>query len=277
MKKLYTLFLSVTFCAFTQAQTTLTQWTFENTTTPSTGSGTMSLIGGTVPANTPHPTGHSGLAYSIKTFPGSSSSSSTAGYLFNTSTAGHNGITVSFYVNGHNQSSKWQQYEYSINGGTSWTVISNNNGDLTGTGTFGLKTITLPATCDNQPNFAFRIVSIFQQPENTAYQSIQGGGYNGNNGFWNIDTVTFSFNTLSTVQNKIAGLRLYPNPVKNTLYVTSDSFATKQVELFDIVGKLVLNTKVTNNAINVSSLNKGVYIAKITEEGKTTTRKIVVE
>lgn len=275
MKKLYALFLVVIFCGYTQAQTTLTQWTFENVTTPSTGSGTMTIIGGTNPANTPYPTGSTGLAYSIKNFPGDTSNSGTAGYRFNTSTAGYNGITVSFYVSGHNQSSRWQQYEYSTNGGSTWTILSNNNGDLTTS--FGLKTINLPSACDNNPNFAFRIVSIFQPPTNTAYQSIQGGGYNGNNGYWNIDTVTFSYNVLSSKENKIAGLKLYPNPVKNSLFVTSDSFAPKHVELFDILGKLVLNSKVINDSINVSALSKGIYVAKITEEGKTTTRKIIID
>lgn len=235
----------------------------------------MSLIGGTNPANTPYPTGSTGLAYSIRNFPGPSSNSGTAGYRFDTSTAGYNGIIVSFYVSGHNQSSRWQQYEYSTDGGSTWTIINNNNGDLLN-GTYGLKTIVLPSACDNQANFAFRIVSIFQ-PSTTSYQSIQGGGYNGSNGYWNIDTVTFSYNTLSSKENKISGLKLYPNPVKNTLFITSDSFATKQVEIFNILGKSVLNSKVLNNTINVSSLSKGIYVAKITEEGKTVTRKIIID
>lgn len=274
MRKLYTLFLVVTFCGFTQAQTTLTQWTFENVTTPSTGTGTMSIIGGTNPANTSFPSGSTGLAYSIKNFPNDTSNSGTAGFRFNTSTAGYNGITVSFYVNGHNQSSRWQQYEYSTNGGSNWTILNNNNGDLTTA--FGLKSITLPASCDNNPNFAFRIVSIFQPPANSAYQSIQGGGYNGNNGYWNIDSVTFSYNTLSTSQNQIAGLKLYPNPVKEVLHIESNNTSEKSIELFNVLGKSVYKGKTINNSVNLSNVNKGVYIAKITEEEKTVTRKIVI-
>lgn len=274
MRKLYTLFLVVTFCGFTQAQTTLTQWTFENITTPSTGSGSMSIIGGTNPANTAYPTGSTGLAYSIKNFPNDTSNSGTAGFRFNTSTAGYNGITVSFYVNGHNQSSRWQQYEYSTNGGSTWTILNNNNGDLTTA--FGLKSITLPAACDNNPNFAFRIVSIFQPPANSAYQSIQGGGYNGNNGYWNIDTVTFSYNTLSTSQNQIAGLKLYPNPVKEVLQIESNNTSEKTIELFNVLGKSVYKGKTINNSVNLSNVNKGVYVVKITEEEKTVTRKIVI-
>ncbi|GAA4759792.1 MULTISPECIES: T9SS type A sorting domain-containing protein [Flavobacterium] len=82
---------------------------------------------------------------------------------------------------------------------------------------------------------------------------------------------------LSVAQNNITGLKVYPNPAKNTLYVTSDSFTAKEVQLYDVLGKSVLNTKTVNNTVNISSLSKGVYVVKITEEGKTATRKIVVE
>ncbi len=275
MKQLYTFVVLVGFCAYMQAQTTLTQWTFENVTTPSTGTGTMNIIGGTNPANTPFPSGFTGLAYSIKNFPNDTSNSGTSGFRFNTSTAGYNGITVSFYISGHNQSSRWQQYEYSTNGGSTWTVLNNNNGDLTTS--YGLKTIVLPAACDNNPNFAFRIVSIFQPPANSAYQSIQGGGYNGNNGYWNIDSVTFSYNTLSNTQNQITGLKIYPNPAKETLHIESNSFSEKTIELFNVLGKLVFKGKTINSTVNLSNINKGIYILKITEEGKTVTRKIMID
>ncbi len=258
-----------------QAQTAFTQWTFENTTNPSSGTGTLTLIGGTAEASTAYPTGQTGLAYSISNFPGDTAASGTAGYQFNTSTTGYNSITVSFYVSGTNQSSRWQQYEYSIDGGTSWSILGNNNGDLTTT--FAQKSFNLPAACDNVSNLAFRIVSIFAQPTNSAYESIQGGGYNGNNGKWLIDGVTFSYNTLGNQQNEIAGLKIYPSPAKSYLSITSDNFSEKQLTLYDTLGKIALTTNVSNQAVDISSLSKGVYIAKITEEGKTATRKIIVE
>ncbi|MFK7078385.1 T9SS type A sorting domain-containing protein [Flavobacterium oreochromis] len=77
--------------------------------------------------------------------------------------------------------------------------------------------------------------------------------------------------------NEISGLQIFPNPSKSILNITSDSFAEKQIELYDTLGKVALSTKTTNQNINITSLAKGVYVAKITEEGKTTTRKIVIE
>lgn len=76
----------------------------------------------------------------------------------------------------------------------------------------------------------------------------------------------------------ISGLSVYPNPVKNgNLYITSDSNNAKSVAVYDILGKQVLNTKTSNNAVNVSNLKGGAYIVRITEEGKTDTRKLIIE
>lgn len=84
--------------------------------------------------------------------------------------------------------------------------------------------------------------------------------------------------TLGTNQNTIAGLRMYPNPVSNgTLFIETSANAEKTVTVFDVLGKQVLNTTTSNNAINVASLHTGVYIVNITEEGKTASRKLVIK
>jgi hypothetical protein len=84
--------------------------------------------------------------------------------------------------------------------------------------------------------------------------------------------------TLGTNQNTIAGLRMYPNPVSNgTLFIETSANAEKTVAIFDVLGKQVLNTTTSNNAINVASLHTGVYFVNITEEGKTASRKLVIK
>ena len=84
--------------------------------------------------------------------------------------------------------------------------------------------------------------------------------------------------TLGTSSNEITGLRVYPNPVTNgTLFIDTDGNGGKTVTVFDVLGKKVINVTTTNNAINVGNLNNGVYIVKITEEGKTATRKLVIK
>jgi hypothetical protein len=82
---------------------------------------------------------------------------------------------------------------------------------------------------------------------------------------------------LGIAQNDIAGLKVYPNPVSNgTLFIETAVNGEKAITVFDILGKQVLNTTTSNNTINVSSLRGGVYVVKVTEEGKTATRKLVI-
>lgn len=84
--------------------------------------------------------------------------------------------------------------------------------------------------------------------------------------------------TLGTSNNNIAGLKMYPNPVSNgTLFIETSANAEKTVTVFDVLGKQVLNTTTSNNAINIASLHTGVYIVNITEEGKTASRKLVIK
>lgn len=90
--------------------------------------------------------------------------------------------------------------------------------------------------------------------------------------------VTGSMSTLSVQENKIAGLSIYPNPVtKGILYITSNNSSEKIVTVFDVLGKQILNTKTSNNEVNVANLKSGIYIVKIVEDGKTDTQKIIIE
>lgn len=82
---------------------------------------------------------------------------------------------------------------------------------------------------------------------------------------------------LSVNDNNIAGLKMYPNPVNNgRLFIESAANAEKQVAVYDVLGKQVLNANTVSSEVNVSALKSGVYIVKITEEGKTATRKLVI-
>ena len=75
--------------------------------------------------------------------------------------------------------------------------------------------------------------------------------------------------------SEISGLKVYPNPTKNILNIVTDSNSIKNVQIYDMIGKQVLTIN-TNNEVNVSSLTPGLYLAKITEEGKNSTIKVVI-
>lgn len=165
----------------------------------------------------------------------------------------------------------WSPNLYNV-GSTQYLVLSYNftnnelklieNPAIGGTGTTAATVAPTPAL-SSLANFILRQDSATATPALTIDEL----------------TITTTPNfTLSVKQNEIAGLNIYPNPVtKGTLYITSNSSEAKSVAIFDVLGKQVLNVKTSNNAVNVSSLKGGVYILKITEDGKTDTKKLVIE
>lgn len=283
MKKIYSLAL-LAVASFGFSQTTISQWNFDDATPatamlPTTGAGTFSLIGGVVdnltsgamPAGNPS----TGKAYSVKTFPASGTASGTAGFQFAVSTVGYTGIVVEFDPRGSGTSSKWQQYEYTTDGAT-WTVLGNNAGALTNAFTATpMVSLTLPAACDNSASFAFRIVSIFD-PAGTDYASVTGGATAYSTaGAWRIDNATFKGNSASVNNVSIAGLRVFSN--NKMLYVTSDSSDDKAVVVYDMLGKVVANETVSTQPMNVANLSTGAYIVKVTENGATSTVKLLID
>ena len=85
--------------------------------------------------------------------------------------------------------------------------------------------------------------------------------------------------TASTINSQIEGFAIYPNPVTNgRLSITSNSSDNKQVSIFNVLGKNVLNTIIsgTKAEVNTSGISAGIYILKVVEGGKTATSKLII-
>ncbi len=95
------------------------------------------------------------------------------------------------------------------------------------------------------------------------------------------DKISFSSPGATVLANEsfsqIDGLKMYPNPAKNNLFIETALNSDINVAIVDVLGKEVINSKVSNNAVNISGLTPGMYIVKITEEGKTSTKKLIIE
>ncbi|NDP26743.1 MAG: T9SS type A sorting domain-containing protein [Flavobacterium sp.] len=113
-------------------------------------------------------------------------------------------------------------------------------------------------------------------PANATKLVLAFRAYNG--GTVSFDQMSVVQTVLSVKQNTIAGLNVYPNPVTDgNLYITSNSSNAKTVVVYDILGKQVLESKTSNSAVNVSTLKGGAYIVRITEDGKTDTKKVIIQ
>ncbi len=85
--------------------------------------------------------------------------------------------------------------------------------------------------------------------------------------------------TLSVVKNQIENFKMYPNPVSNgKLYMSSKSSLNKQVEIYTLTGQQIFSENIQSKEyLNISDLNRGIYIVKIEERGKIATRKLVID
>ncbi len=68
-------------------------------------------------------------------------------------------------------------------------------------------------------------------------------------------------------------MSIYPNPATDRLFVDAENL--QRVEMYDILGHNVLTT--TNNVVDLSGLEAGVYFVTVRTEGATKTTKLVVK
>lgn len=80
-------------------------------------------------------------------------------------------------------------------------------------------------------------------------------------------------------ENQNESFSIYPNPATGgKVFLSSKSSDLKEIEIFDILGKKVMQTAVTNNKeINISGLTPGIYIITVKEAEHVATRKLIVK
>ena len=164
--------------------------------------------------------------------------------------------------------------------------------DLSGTDTNGTDvTVTAPAqfevSTDNTTFAATATLAAYNGDSTPIYVRLAAGAevgtyegdltISGNNS--NEVTVSLSGDvteSASTKDHTIDGLSMYPNPATHQISIVSNAIGTKQVMIFDIVGKKVMETT-TTETVNVSGLRSGMYLVKVTQDGKSATIKLVIK
>ncbi len=83
-----------------------------------------------------------------------------------------------------------------------------------------------------------------------------------------------TFETLAAVDLKKTKIKIYPNPAKDVLNISTEK-AIITVEIYDSLGRLIKTE--TGNNINVSQLSKGHYLIKIKTNGQELIEKFIKE
>jgi ASPIC and UnbV/FG-GAP-like repeat/Secretion system C-terminal sorting domain len=89
-------------------------------------------------------------------------------------------------------------------------------------------------------------------------------------------TITEEVNTAVNAPRPVAHLVLFPVPVENVLYVSSNKSVRDQtIHIVDITGKRVLDGSLLQGHVDVSSLNSGVYVMQAVIDGEPMQQKFV--
>ncbi|WP_277014430.1 T9SS type A sorting domain-containing protein [Flavobacterium lindanitolerans] len=266
MKKLYTVLSVFAIALSANAQNLVPNGGFETwtvATTPDSWTITVPTNGGSATRETTAANVHGGTS-SLKVVAPAGTGNVRVGVTDFAVVAGHSYTLTYWYKDGSDNAKgrHWGAWRTSSAAITDNSLQPDYYPNSTG-GDWQLVTVTAtaPATA-TVLRFDFRV-----------YQEATGA----DSGTIYYDDVMIVDNTLGVKENNIAGLKVYPNPVTNgKFFITSDTNVEKTVAIYDVLGKQVVNTTATES-VNVSNLKGGVYIVKITEEGKTATRKLVIK
>jgi hypothetical protein len=100
--------------------------------------------------------------------------------------------------------------------------------------------------------------------------------------FWDASPFTpFTSNNCSVLDVTAFSLddvSIYPNPAKDKIHFTNLDANSTEVRIFNALGKQVFyQPKLTDSAIDVSQFNNGVYLVKVTGDGKSRIQKLVIQ
>ncbi|MBU3011371.1 acetylxylan esterase [Polaribacter vadi] len=130
---------------------------------------------------------------------------------------------------------------------------------------------------------AVKIVDLVTEASDTKIESftIKNGSTETNNK-WAVENISVLVdvdvsnitlgvnNTIKKIQESFV---IFPNPAKDTLTISYDF---DDIEIYNVLGKKVKNYKINNKILNISNLNKGIYIIKAkTNKGNTYSKKFI--
>ena len=73
-------------------------------------------------------------------------------------------------------------------------------------------------------------------------------------------------------------MRLYPNPTnENYVIVQANVSGTKEIEVFDLLGKKLIDISLNSNYLDISKLNPGIYLLNISVGAITSVHRLIVQ
>jgi hypothetical protein len=179
-------------------------------------------------------------------------------------------VTMEWLVRGSDAS--WCQENYSVYVGTEPSIENLTNSNVSYSETIA----SMGPLADACGSFGQRSLDISAAEGTLAYIGFRHHDVSDMFAL-NIDDLSIFSNSLSTQDPEILEMNIYPNPVNgNFVTIQTPVNGVKYVEVFDITGKRLINTSLSADTLEVSSLSAGMYLVKVTVEGQSKTSKLVI-
>ncbi len=159
--------------------------------------------------------------------------------------------------------------------GSGTTIIGSDGFITTGSGTSFSSPVMAGAVASfwqafpNKTNF--EIMQTIRESADRYSNPTDHEGY----GIPNLET---AFNNVANIgDDELASLTLYPNPAQNNIYLNGVSnIESATVQIFNVIGKQVLKKQVSSDlSFDISSLDSGIYLIKLTLDNTSKTFKII--
>ncbi|MDG5491174.1 immunoglobulin-like domain-containing protein [Psychroserpens sp. SPM9] len=174
---------------------------------------------------------------------------------------------------------------------TSWTILDDSNSTVASGGTYGSQPdgstlnidVDLPAGCYSLVINDTYGDGICCSYGNGSYALTDGGTVLASGGsFTSSETTSFCVGgatndfgyTTTSSETTINQLKLFPNPVKETLNVSLLGLEAQHYQVTNMLGQIVLKGTFTD-AIDVSSLESGMYMLQLSIGDKTKTKRFL--
>ncbi|MCK9329182.1 MAG: chitobiase/beta-hexosaminidase C-terminal domain-containing protein [Candidatus Cloacimonetes bacterium] len=216
LKKIIFLALAVLFTSLV-AQTPFAVFDFnDETTNPTSGTGSIELIGGTTSSYAAGATGNPDRALNTTSYPEAESSPETAGIQVNVSTTGLSNIQINWDHKHSNTAANRIRLQFTVNGSNwiNFEATEQNASNTTGGEAIGFDNGLFITTndgwyvrtadftgiegIDDNPNFAIRFVTAFSSGS-SSYQPSNPTGTYGTGGTVRFDNLTFLHQDANTV------------------------------------------------------------------------------
>jgi hypothetical protein len=94
-----------------------------------------------------------------------------------------------------------------------------------------------------------------------------------------LSLVTFAQEGKNNVKNSDSSeIGIYPNPAtQGKIFITSKNTLSKEIKIFDTLGKVILETTISNKELNISNIQPGMYFIQIKESSVVVTRKLIIK